>query len=108
MATKSKSVLLSNIKIKGNLTEKESIIVDGEIDGNISAEDVEIHENSDIKGNIKSNTVVISGKIKGNVDADKVHISSSADVEGVINQKTLSIAEGATLKIKTETKNKNS
>ena len=106
MATKSKSVLLSNIKIKGNLVEKESIIVDGKIDGNISAEDVEIHENSDIKGNIKSTTAIISGKVKGNVDANKVHIASSAEIEGAISQKTLSIAEGATLKIKTETKNK--
>ena len=106
MATKSKSILLSNIKIKGNLTEKESILVDGEIDGNVKAEDVEIHENANIKGNIKSTNAVISGKIKGNVDAEKIHISSSADVDGIINQKTLSIAEGATLKIKTETKNK--
>ena len=106
MLSRSKSTLLSDTKIKGNLTEKESIIIDSEIEGNISAEDVELHERADVKGNIKSTTSVISGKIKGNIESDKVHLTNTANVEGSINQKILSIAEGATLKIKTETKPK--
>ena len=38
MANKTKSVLVSDVKIKGNITEKESIIIDGEVNGNINAE----------------------------------------------------------------------
>ena len=34
---------------------------------------------------------------------DNVKLRKTADIEGVLNQKTLSIEEGATLKIKTET-----
>tara|TARA_B100001765_G_C19240930_1_gene222461 strand:+ start:18 stop:335 length:318 start_codon:yes stop_codon:yes gene_type:complete len=104
MANKNKSILLSDVKIKGNLTEKENIEIDSEIEGNINAENVEISERANIKGNIKSISAIVSGKVKGDINADKVHVSSSADVEGTISQKTLSIAEGATLKIKTETK----
>ena len=104
MGKKSQSVLLSDMKIKGNLTEKEGITVDSEIDGDITAENVEINELAHIKGNIKSTSAVISGKIRGNINSEKVHISSTGDVDGTINQKTLSIAEGATLKIRTETK----
>ena len=48
MVNKTKSVLVSGVKIKGNITEKESIIIDGEVDGNISAELVETFENSNI------------------------------------------------------------
>ena len=33
----------------------------------------------------------------------KANIKKSAEIEGVLNQKTLSIEEGASLKIKTET-----
>jgi len=54
MANKTKSVLVSDVKINGNITEKESIIINGEVNGNINAELVETFENSNIKGNIKS------------------------------------------------------
>ena len=45
----------------------------------------------------------MGGKIKGNVSSDKINIKKSANVDGVLNQQTLSIEEGATLKLKTET-----
>ena len=99
-----KSILVSDIKIKGNITEKEDLMVDGEVLGNINASSVETFENSNIKGNITSKNSTISGKLKGDINADKVHITKTADVEGTIKQKTLSIEEGSSLKIKTETK----
>ena len=46
MVNKTKSVLVSDIKIKGNITEKESIIIDGEVNGNINADLVETLKNS--------------------------------------------------------------
>ena len=104
MANKTKSVLVSDVKIKGNITEKESIIIDGEVDGNINAELVETFENSLIKGNIRSKKTIIGGKLKGDIDSDSVHVKKTADVDGTIKQKTLSIEEGSLLTIKTEIK----
>ena len=104
MINKTKSVLVSDVKINGNITEKESIIIDSEVNGNINAELVETFENSNIKGNIISKNVLIGGKLKGDINSDKVHIKKTADVEGEIKQKTLSIEEGSVLKIKTEVK----
>ena len=104
MANKSKSVLVSDVKIKGNITEKESIIIDGEVDGNINAELVETSENSLITGNIESKKTFIGGKLKGDINSDSVHIRKTADVDGTIKQKTLSIEEGSLLTIKTEIK----
>jgi len=104
MANKTKSVLVSDVKIKGNITEKGSIIIDGEVNGNINAELVETFENSHIKGNIKSKKTFISGKLKGDINSDSVHIRKTADVDGTIKQKTLSIEEGSLLTIKTEIK----
>ena len=105
MVNKTKSVLVSDVKIKGNITEKGSIIIDGEVNGNINAELVETFENSNIKGNITSKNVFIGGKLKGDINSDSVHIRKTADVNGTIKQKTLSIEEGSLLTIKTEIKN---
>ena len=104
MVNKTKSVLVSDVKIKGNITEKEGIIIDGEIEGNVNAEIVETFENSNIKGNITSKNVFIGGKLKGDINADGVHIRKTANVDGTIKQKSLSVEEGSILKIKTEIK----
>ena len=104
MVKKTKSVLVSGTKIKGNITEKESIIIDGDVNGNVNADHVETFANSNIKGNITSKSVFIGGKINGDINSDRVHIRKTADVEGSIKQKTLSIEEGSILKIKTEIK----
>ena len=101
--TKNKtSILLSDVSIEGDLIEKDSIIFDGKINGDIKADVIETFTNSNIKGNIKSKSATLGGKIKGNVEADQIKIRKTADIDGVLNQKTLSIEEGAVLKIKTE------
>ena len=104
MANKTKSVLVSDVKIKGNITEKGSIVIDGEVNGNIDAELVETFKNSHITGNIKSKKAFIAGKLKGDINSDSVHIRKTADVDGTIKHKTLSIEEGSLLTIKTEIK----
>ena len=97
------SILLSDVSIEGDLIEKDSIIFDAKIKGDIKADGIETHSNSNIEGNIKSNNASLGGKLKGNVNSDQINIKKTADVDGVLNQKILSIEEGATLKIKTET-----
>ena len=97
------SILLSDVSIEGDLVEKDKIVVDAKISGDIKAEDIETFSNSNIKGNIKSKNATLGGKLKGNINSDKISIKKTANIDGVLNQKTLSIEEGATLKIKTET-----
>ena len=97
------STLLSDVSVEGDIIEKDKMIVDAKINGDIKSEEIETHSNSNIKGNIKAKNASLGGQLKGNVNADRIKIRKSADVEGVLNQKKLSIDEGATLKIKTET-----
>jgi len=103
MAEEKTSVLLSDVSIEGEVVEKDKIIVDAKINGDIKADEIITHQNSNIKGNIKSKDATLGGKLKGNVNSDRINIKKTANVEGVLNQKTLSIQEGANLKIKTET-----
>ena len=97
------SILLSDVSIEGDLVEKDKIVVDAKVSGDIKAEEIETFSNSNIKGNIKSKNATLGGKLKGNINSDKISIKKTANIDGVLNQKTLSIEEGATLKIKTET-----
>ncbi len=97
------SVLLSDVTIKGNVVEKEKLMTDSKIDGDINADVLQTFEGSHINGNISSTNVSLGGILKGNVNSDKLRIKSSAEVEGVLKQKNLSIEDGAKLKIKAET-----
>jgi len=97
------SILLSDISIEGNVVEKDKIILDAKVSGNIKAEEVITHSKSNVIGNIKSKVASLGGKLKGNVNSDQITIKKTANIEGELHQKTLSVHEGAQLKIKTET-----
>ena len=103
MAEEKTSILLSDVSIEGDLLEKEKIVLDAKVNGDIKAQEIETHSSSLIKGNISSKNAKLGGKVRGNINSDLIKIEKTADIEGVLNQKTLSIEEGASLKIKTET-----
>ena len=103
MTEEKTSILLSDVSIEGDIVEKDKIVVDAKVNGDIKAEDIETYANSNITGNINSKSATLGGSMKGNINSEKIKIRGTADVEGVLNQKTLTIEEGAVLKIKTET-----
>jgi len=103
MAEEKSSILLSDVSIEGDLVEKDKVIIDAKINGDIKADEIETHQNSNISGNIESKDASLGGLMKGNVNSEKIKIKKTANIEGVLNQKTLVIEEGAVLKIKTET-----
>ena len=103
MSSEKISTLLSDVSIEGDIVEKDKIIVDAKINGDIKSEEIETHPNSNINGNVKSKNATLGGQLKGNVNADQIKIIKTAEIDGVLNQKILSIEEGATLKIKTQT-----
>ena len=103
MTDNQKTIVRIDLKIKGNIFEKEDLQVNGEIDGNVKTENLRLEDKGKINGNINSSVSELEGTVKGDIESSKVHISSTGDIEGTIKQKILSIDEGAKLKIKTET-----
>jgi len=103
MSENKTSILLSDVSVEGNLVEKDKIILDAKISGDIKADEVITHSRSNIIGNIKSKIASLGGKLQGNVNSDQITIKKTANIEGELHQKTLSVHEGAQLKIKTET-----
>ena len=103
MAEEKTSILLSDVSVEGDLIEKDKIIVDAKISGDIKANEILTHSNSHIKGNINSKSASLGGILKGNINSDQIKIKKTGNIDGVLNQKSLSIEEGAQLKIKSET-----
>ena len=103
MSEDKNSILLADVSVNGDIIEKEKVILDAKITGDVTAEEIETHQNSEIIGNINGKVVNINGKVVGNIHSDKIILKNEADIDGVLNQRTLSIEEGAKLKIKTET-----
>ena len=103
MAEDKTSIFLSDVSIEGDLIEKDKIIIDAKVNGDIKADEVETHSSSNTIGDISTKNALLGGKHKGNISSDKINIKKTAEIEGVLNQKVLSIEEGAILKIKTET-----
>ena len=54
MAQEKISTLLSDVSIEGDLVEKDKLILDAKISGDIKASEVETHAKSNIKGNISA------------------------------------------------------
>ena len=48
------SVLLSDVTIKGDIIEKERLVIDAKIDGDVTADKLQTHSGSKINGNISS------------------------------------------------------
>ena len=74
-----------SLKFKGDLSGKEDLYIDGEIDGNVQLEDCDltIGPNGTVKADIRARSVVILGRVKGNVQvSDRTEIRNTGNLEG--------------------------
>ena len=92
------SVLLSDVAIKGDIVEKETLILDSKVEGDITVGKLETHSGANINGNINASSANLGGTSKGNINSDTVKIKSTADVDGVLNQKVYLLKKVQSLK----------
>lgn len=107
LAKKNVTLEQSNMKVNtiigtgavfsGGITVKDTIRIDGEVDGDVKTDATLIVGSSGkIKGNVEAENVFTGGCIYGNVKAkNKVEASSTAQIYGDITTKVLVIDENA-------------
>ena len=100
----SNSILLSDVELKGKITEKDDIILGCKFDGNIVASKVNLSEDADINGDISANEIEVNGKINGSLTATKVKIKMRCNFEGEVVAESLSVEDGANIKMQAMTK----
>ena len=92
----SKTNLCSDVEIKGVITFKEYLRLDGNFEGEIhSSGTFIVGENGVVKADIQVGNLIVEGKIIGNVVVqDKIELRSSAQLFGDIKASRLIINEG--------------
>lgn len=90
-----------NSRIKGDLNFSGGLHVDGEIHGNVGAEDgsdsvLSLSQNGVIRGEVRVPHIVINGLVEGDVHAEKrLELGPSARVTGDVYYNLVEIAVGA-------------
>ena len=69
MSEEKTSILLSDVSIEGDLVEKDKVIIDAKVSGDIKADEIVTHMNSNVNGNISAKDATLGGKLKGNVNS---------------------------------------
>lgn len=83
-------------RVEGKLTFEGSVRIDGQVEGEISAQDtVIIGEGAEVTAQIQANSVVVQGRVTGDITARKrVELKAPATVIGNVNTPSLVVHEG--------------
>ena len=90
-----KSVISSDMKIKGKISADGELVLLGSVVGDIKCHSLSVEGTGNLKGNIDADIVNVSGKCDGQVSAEVVSIQSSGKISGDIFYENISIEEGA-------------
>ena len=85
------------IAVKGEVSFKDTLRIDGRFEGTIRAgKTLIIGESADVNAEIEVNSLYVSGRLRGQAKvADRIELSSSARVESDLNTAILVVEEGA-------------
>lgn len=89
------------VMIKGQIFSREDLIIDGEVEGTVEAQEhrVTIGPNGKVHAGLKAREIVVQGTIQGNVEAtDKIDIRKDAKLIGDIKTARIVIEDGAFFK----------
>lgn len=97
-ATEPAGHLTSSVVIKGEISGREDLFIDGEVQGKIRLEDgrVTIGPNGRVSADVQAREIVVRGNLKGNLNGrDRVQIGPTGKAAGDIVTRLISIEEGA-------------
>jgi cytoskeletal protein CcmA (bactofilin family) len=89
-----------SIAIKGDLTGKEDLVIEGLVEGRVELPDAQltVGANGTVKAEIHAKSVVVIGKVSGNIHGtDRIELQSTGVVQGDVIAPRLVVAEGAVL-----------
>ena len=89
------AVIGPQVRIQGELSGDEDILIEGKVEGKISmTKTVRIGPKAEVHADVKAQFIVVAGKVVGNLAADRVEIVASGSLDGNIRSPKVSIAEG--------------
>lgn len=98
-----KSLIAQGTRIEGNVVFHEGLRVDGEVVGDIRAQEaggslLVVSETASVTGCIHADHVIINGSVRGPVKAGELlELQPKARIEGDVSYKALEMHQGATI-----------
>lgn len=91
------AVIGGTMRIKGEISSKEDMVIDGEVDGKLEARDrLTIGASGKVDASIKASEVVVGGTVKGNVEAtQRIVLRKGANLVGDVKTAGIVIEDGA-------------
>ena len=88
------------IRIRGDITGDEDVLVDGHLEGRIElTKSLTIGRNGDVRADVQAASVAVGGKFHGTILASsRVEIDGSATVVANVTSPRISISDGAYFK----------
>jgi cytoskeletal protein CcmA (bactofilin family) len=99
--TRNTAVIGSTIKIKGEVSGDENLIIEGSVEGSValSGHDLTIGQKGQVKADLNAKTVKVDGSVTGDITgAEKVIITKSGKVLGNIVAPRVTLEDGAKFK----------
>ena len=90
-----RSVLGADLRITGEISSSGTVEIQGEIDGNITANGLIIGQEGRVKGSITASSVEIKGQFSGKVSCENFTLRSTALVKADITSSGIVIESGA-------------
>ena len=97
---RSVSVISDEITITGTVTSSGNLIINGNVDGEINCESLEIGPSGVVTGTVKAGQCLLAGKLEGKLSARTVNIASTGDLNGRLSYGKLEIETGANIALK--------
>ncbi len=91
-------ILSSGVSIKGSVTFRTELLIDGEVEGEINSSGrLTIGKNARIRGEVRARLVIVDGTVDGNViAAERCQLRSGCTLRGDIEAPRLVVDEEAT------------
>ena len=88
--------ILGGLAMEGSLAGGDHpVVVDGQFQGDITANEVIVREKGEISGILRAETVTISGHFNGELICESLTVTQTGVVEGDVQANALSIDLGA-------------
>ena len=89
------SIVSENTKVKGDILSDGIIHVDGQVEGDISCDELIIGIKGSVTGSITANNLQLYGALRGKALIDNLFIAKSAKLIGDAAHNTIAIEPGA-------------
>ena len=89
------------VKIRGEISGKEDLTVNGQVDGNIDFKQsqITIGRTGNIKADIHGKTIIVEGKVQGNLVAEeKIVLQPTGNLRGSMTAPRVNVEDGAKFK----------